>query len=145
MVGHTRRSSSPSKFVILIDTSAWIEFLRDSGSSVCERVDELLASDIATCDPICMEVFAGARDEDHLQTLRRLLARAAMLSTTSADYDAAAMLYRTCRARGRTVRKLIDCLIAAVALREGIPVLHKDNDFDVIAECAPLLIDRPVE
>ena len=49
----------------LVDTSAWIEFLRDSGSPVCEHVDALLAEDLATCDPILMEVLAGARKDTH--------------------------------------------------------------------------------
>lgn len=59
--------------MILIDTSAWIEFLRDTGSPVCERVDSLLAGDIAICDPIRMEVLAGARNDKHLRDLRGLL------------------------------------------------------------------------
>ncbi len=47
--------------MILIDTSAWIEFLRDTGSPACRAVDELLDGDIAVCDPIRMELLAGAR------------------------------------------------------------------------------------
>lgn len=127
--------------MIVVDTSAWIEFLRDTGSSVCERVDALLARRMAICDPIKMEVLAGARDEPHLLALRRLLARAVMLPTGPADYEAAAMLYRTCRRNGETVRKLIDCLIAAVAIRENASVLHADADFDVLARHTPLSID----
>ena len=65
--------------MILIDTSAWVEFLRNTGSPVCALVDELLADEIATCDVIRMEVLAGARDEAHLQSLRRLLARAVVI------------------------------------------------------------------
>lgn len=118
----------------LIDTSAWVEFLRDTGSPICQRVDDLLAAEIATCDPIRMEVLAGARDEQHLQQLRRLLARASILSTEPVDYDAAAALYRACRQQGRTVRRLIDCLIAAVAIRCEVPILHMDTDFDVLAQ-----------
>lgn len=38
--------------MILIDTSAWIEFLRDTGSPVCELVDELLAEEIADFDTL---------------------------------------------------------------------------------------------
>ena len=56
-----------------VDTSAWVEFLRDTGSPVCRRVDALLEGDMATCDPVRMEVLAGARDERHLHDLRRLL------------------------------------------------------------------------
>jgi predicted nucleic acid-binding protein len=127
--------------VILVDTSAWIEFLRDTGSPVCQRVDDLLATEIATCDVVRMEVLAGARDEQHLQQLRRLLARASTLPTEPVDYDAAAALYRNCRQRGHTVPKLIDCLIAAVAIRGNVPVLHRDADFDILAQHTPLQAD----
>jgi predicted nucleic acid-binding protein len=127
--------------VILVDTSAWIEFLRDTGSPICQRVDDLLATEIVTCDVVRMEVLAGARDEQHLQQLRRLLARATTLPTEPVDYDAAAALYRTCRQRGHTVRKLIDCLIAAVAIRGNVPVLHRDADFDILAQHTPLQAD----
>jgi len=119
--------------VILVDTSAWIEFLRNTGSPACEAVDRLLTDDLAICDPVAMEVLAGARDEHHLAQLRGLLGRATMLPTTPADYDAAAALYRACRVRGETVRKLIDCLIAAVAIRAEAEVLHADADFAVMA------------
>ena len=119
--------------MILIDTSAWVEFLRDTASPVCMRVDELLGGEIATCDPIRMEVLAGARDESHLNDLRRLLARASVIDLVSGDYEDAAALYRTCRRRGETVRKLIDCLIGAVSLRAGVPVLQADSDFEVLA------------
>ena len=119
--------------MILVDTSAWVEFLRDTGSPVCTRVDELLDGEIATCDPIRMEVLAGARDEGHLNDLRRLLARASVIDLVSGDYEDAAALYRTCRRRGETVRRLIDCLIGAVAIRADVPVLQADSDFEVLA------------
>lgn len=127
--------------MILIDTSAWVEFLRNTGSPVCLRVDELLDEDIATCDPVRMEVLAGARDEGHLIDLRRLLARATALAVEPADYETAAGLYRRCRAHGQTVRRLIDCLIAAVAIRIDIPVVHADSDFDVLARHTALRLD----
>lgn len=119
--------------MVLIDTSAWVEFLRDTGSLVCLRVDELLSGEIATCDAVRMEVLAGARDEFHLRDLRRLMARAVIIPTRATHYEEAASLYRHCRRQGETVRKLIDCLIASVAIAEGVPVLHRDVDFDVLA------------
>lgn len=124
--------------MILIDTSAWIEFLRDTGSTVCNTVDELLGADLAICDAISMEVLAGARNEQHLAQLRGLLARATFVPITAEDYDQAAALYRTCRRNGETVRKLIDCLIAAVAIRSNAPVLHADTDFAALARHTPL-------
>lgn len=129
--------------MILVDTSAWVEFLRDTDTPVCNRVDELLEGQIATCHPIRMEVLAGGRDERHLNDLRGLLSRATLLPTKEIDYEEGSALYRTCRRGGETVRKLIDCLIAAVAIRESVPVLQADTDFDVIARHAPLHIDHP--
>ncbi len=128
--------------MILVDTSAWVEFLRDTGIDVCVRVDELLGADIATCDPVRMEVLAGARDENHLDDLRRLLARASSVETRPTDYEDAAALFRVCRHRGQTVRKLIDCLIAAIAIRADLPVLHADADLDVLAGHTDLRVDR---
>ncbi len=128
--------------MILVDTSAWIEFLRDTGSPSCARVDELLAEEIATCHPVRMEVLAGARDEQHLQALRGLLARTTTLETLPTDYEDAAALCRACRRRGETVRKLIDCLIAAHAIRARLPLLHADVDFDVLARHTGLMVDR---
>ena len=119
--------------MILIDTSAWVEFLRDTGSPICQRVDDLLAAEIATCDVVRMEVLAGARNEQHLIQLRRLLARGTHFHADPMDYEQAAILHRQCRANGETVRKLIDCLIAATAIRNRITLLHKDVDFDVLS------------
>lgn len=127
--------------MILIDTSAWVEFLRGTGSPVCDRVEALLDGEIATCDAIRMEVLAGARDEHHLERLRRLLARASVLPTTPADYDQAAALFRLCRREGSTIRRLIDCLIASVAIRAATPILHNDTDFDVLARHTVLRLD----
>jgi predicted nucleic acid-binding protein len=120
--------------VILVDTSAWVEFLRSTGSPVCEAVDTLLADDLAICDAISMELLAGARDERQLAQLRGLLARTTTLPITPADYEFAATMYRTCRRRGETVRRLIDCLIGAVAIRAGVEILHADADFLALAQ-----------
>ena len=88
---------------------------------------------LATAEQIRMEVLAGARDESHLEALRGLLARASVLSTEPAHYDEAARLYRRCRREGETVRRLIDSLIAAGAIGAGVPMLHRDDDFDVLS------------
>ena len=127
--------------MILIDSSAWVEFLRDTGSPVCVRVDSLLDGKIATCEPVWMEILAGARDERHLRDLRRLLAGATLLALEPIDYEEAAALYRICRRNGETPRKLIDCLIAAIAIRDDAAVLHLDADFDVLSRHTPLRID----
>lgn len=124
----------------LIDTSAWVEFLRDTGTPVCEEVDRLLGSDIAITDPVLMEVLAGARGERHLRELRGLLARARLLRCDASDFDMGAALFRGCRRSGETVRRVIDCLIAAVAIRNNVPILHADADFDVLARHTDLTL-----
>jgi predicted nucleic acid-binding protein len=129
--------------VIIVDTSAWVEFLRATNSTVCNAVDRLLDEDLAVTDAISMEVLAGARDEQHLVQLRRLLARTTVLETRPAHYEQAASLYRSCRRSGETVRKLVDCLIAAVAIDSDLPILHLDADFDVLARNTGLRVHRP--
>ena len=127
--------------MIFIDSSAWVEFLRDTDSLVCRRVDKVLSQKIAICDAVRMEVLAGARDDGHLTRLRQLLARATILPTKPIDYDAAAALYRAGRRQVKTIRKLIDCLIAAVAPRATVSILHMDADFDALATISKLRID----
>lgn len=129
----------------LVDTSAWVEFLRGTGSDTHRAVRHLLEDDalVHTTDVVMMEVLAGARDEGHYQRLRRLLARCDYLPVDGlASYEAAADLYRACRQAGETVRALTDCLIGAVALRAGVSVLHSDRDFDVLARHAGVPAER---
>ncbi len=76
--------------------------------------------EIASCDFQYMELLAFAREDQQLQQLRQVLAKASSLPVESVDYGTAASLYRTCRQQGYTVRKLIDCLIAAVAIRNDV-------------------------
>ena len=140
MGGRSGGDALRASTLILVDTSAWIEFLRGTGSRVCNQVDEVLVQEIAICDAVRMEVLAGARDEAHLSSLRRLLARATVVPTRATDYDDAAALYRRCRREGETVRKLIDCLIASVAIRAGATVLHRDTDFEVLARHTELQV-----
>ncbi len=85
-----------------------------------------------------MEILVGARNDRHAQYLRDLLARPQYIRTEPSDYDYAALLYRQCRRQGETVRKMIDCLVAAVAIRVDAPVLHMDRDYDILARHTPM-------
>ncbi|MGH9170730.1 MAG: type II toxin-antitoxin system VapC family toxin [Acidimicrobiales bacterium] len=129
----------------LVDTSAWVEFLRGTGSDTHWAVRHLLEDDapVHTTDVVVMEILAGARDDDHHRQLRRLLAGCEYLPVQRlASYEAAAGLYRACRQAGETVRALTDCLIGAVALRAGVAVLHNDRDFDILARHAGVPAER---
>ena len=57
---------------------------------------------------------------------------------TQAGYAGAAALYRQCRAKGLTIRSTIDCVIAQLCLRDGLPLLAKDRDFGRIAQLVAL-------
>ncbi len=120
----------------LVDTSAWVEYLRATGSPAHETLLHLISgdADLQTTEVVVMEVLAGGRDDDHLDRLRSLLARCELLPVKGLDdYERAASLYRECRRAGDTVRALSDCVIGAVALRADVDVLHFDRDFDVLA------------
>lgn len=129
----------------LVDTSAWIEFLRATGSEVHRTVRELIdnEAEVHTTDVVVMEVFAGARDDRHLERLRRLLSRCELVSIEGlGDFETAASLYTECRRAGSTVRALTDCLIAAVAIRADLVVLHHDRDFDVLSQHTALRVSN---
>ncbi len=129
--------------MILADTSAWVEYLRATGSPEHGRMRDLIADDgeLVTTEVVVMELLAGAGDEERTGRLRRLLARYELLPLAElADFEDAASIYRACRRGGDTVRSLSDCLIAAVAIRVSARLLGRDRDFDVIARHAPLMV-----
>jgi predicted nucleic acid-binding protein len=128
--------------LILCDTSAWIDALRRRGTPAAVRLDALVAGDdVVVTDVVVLELLAGARDDRHLRELERMLARFVRVATEQDDFEQAASIYRACRRRGSTPRSLLDCVIAAVAIRVGASVLHNDRDFDTIAAHVPLTID----
>jgi predicted nucleic acid-binding protein len=95
--------------------------------------------ELATTDVVVMELLAGARDDRDRDELRRLVYGCALLAVEGpADYEEAAELYRACQAQGETPRKLSDCLIATVAIRNDVEVLQTDTDFITIARHSPL-------
>lgn len=128
--------------MILPDSSAWIEYLRATGSRHHHAVRELTTGDeaLATTDVVAMELLAGVRnDREKAQVETLLYAECVFVPLQGLpDYEAAAELYRRCRRQGKTIRRLTDCLIAVVAIRAGARVLHSDADFDAIAACSDL-------
>ena len=123
--------------MIMVDTSAWVEYTRDTGSAVCRELQALSGEELAVCDVVRMELLAGARSEHELDSLIRVLDRAVDLPMRPEDYEDAAALYRLCRRRGETVRSLIDCIVGAVAVR-GAPILHQNGDFHALARHTPV-------
>ena len=129
--------------MILVDSAAWIEYLRTTGSVAHHRLRSLIEDQeaIAITDVVAMEILAGAQTERDGHQLRRLLERAAPLPTRPFfDHESAAGIYRACRQEGEAPKQMTDCLIAAVAIHHGVPLLHNDRDFDLIARHTALQI-----
>lgn len=125
----------------LIDSSAWIEYLRDTDSRACNEVDRLWHDDpstVATTEPVMMELLAGTNSDSLFERVEKMMNGLRLLSVdASVDYRDAAIAYRAVRRGGYTVRKTIDCLIAAVAVRTGATLVHRNRDFDLLARALP--------
>lgn len=122
--------------MIVVDTSAWTEWLRQTGSGVDRRLRLLLGkpAEIAVTEVIVMELLAGARSPRHLAELRSFFLRFRLLRLRGLEgYEEAANLFRLCRSGGETPRKMTDCLVAVPAIQADAAVLHADRDFDVLA------------
>ncbi|HEV7721449.1 MAG TPA: PIN domain nuclease [Iamia sp.] len=128
---------------MIVDTSVWIEYLQNTGS----EADELLAAAIDVDDAITipevvrMELLIGPTDEERAKERRRFLDGFDVVALEPLiDAEEAAAIHRRCRRAGETPRNLIDCMIAAVAIRRDEQVLHRDRDFDVIARHTTLQV-----
>lgn len=128
---------------VVADSSAWIEFLRATGSAIHLAMRRILAEDpraIGVPGIVRAELLGGARDERDAHRLLQMLSACAVLPLSDPhDYESAAALRRTVRESGATVLTT-DCLIAWAAIREGVELLHRDRHFDLIAEATPLRV-----
>ncbi len=124
--------------MILVDTSAWIEHFRRQGSFDLEG--EIGLDEVVTCLPVIQEVLQGFDDERAFRIAREaMLALPVVESPLGVEViEEAVDLYRRARRAGVTVRSVVDCLVAACALRGSLAVLHHDRDFDALARVAPL-------
>jgi predicted nucleic acid-binding protein len=125
----------------LVDTSAWIELLNGALGS---RVTEAELLNFVTCGPIVQEVLQGLRDDPASEALREGLLALPVLSDPLpiALSLSAAEIYRLGRAKGYTIRSSTDCLIAAIAIENRVPVWHKNRDFEAIARYTSLRTRR---
>lgn len=129
--------------MIVVDTSVWIDVLNDVESISASRCVELLqdGAPLALTDVIFTEILQGFRTEREAHLVeRRLRAFPILRLEDMDDFALAAELYRRARRAGITIRKTLDCLIAAPCVREEAPLLHADEDFERLASCTPLKI-----
>lgn len=128
---------------MIADSSAWIHFLRATGSPVDLRLRQALhrREPLRMPDVVYQEVLQGARNAPHFI---RLQVQLDVVPTYVADdvretSRQAAMLYARCRWQGITIRSANDCLIAACAIEADERLLHADRDFLAIASVEPRL------
>jgi predicted nucleic acid-binding protein len=128
--------------VILADTSVWIGLLN---GRLGAHVSADRALNIVTCGPIAQEVLQGLRENPIATSFRESFSGIPRLSDPLpfSIFLEAAEIYSHGRRKGYTIRSSTDCLIAAIAIQNDVPVWHKDRDFTVIAKFTRLRIYRP--
>jgi len=127
--------------LILIDASAFIEFLNHTGSSIDTLVEQLIddAEDVALAEITLTEILQGIKtDREYLEVKAALLTFPVISLNGAESYIAAAELYRKCRKKGLTIRCTVDLLIAQIALEHHLPLLHNDRDFNALAQVSDL-------
>ena len=129
--------------MIAVDTGVWIDYLHLAQTPRANRLGEELrvGRDIAITDVVYAELLQGALDEREADWLRVRLLQCTILGVAGLDdFEVAAQIYRRVRRSGHTPRSSADCLIAAVCIREDVPLLHDDVDFDRIAGVSGLKV-----
>ena len=132
--------------MILIDSSVWIDWLRGSDTDAVRFVQARQdVEELALTQMIYLEVLQGANTDRHYEAIKRVLSKQTMLEPLDSleTFEAAAQLYRTARRKGLTVRKPVDCLIAAIALEQRALLVHNDRDFLALASAVPQLVIYP--
>ena len=129
--------------MLLVDTSVWIDFLAPRPTRAADyfRVQLDARQAFALTEFIYLEVLQGVRDPAIARNVGAYLRAQTVLYPRRGlrTYEAAADLYRRCRAAGVTVRSTIDCLVAQLALEHNATLLHSDRDYERIARVEPRL------
>lgn len=127
--------------MILADTSVWIDFLSGKETPFRRLLHELIEreEDICITEIILTEILQGIRDDTVYETTKTYLLEFPLIKPMGTEtYLAAADIYRACRKQGKTVRKTIDCIIAAIARENNLLLFHNDEDFETIKKCSGL-------
>jgi len=117
--------------MILVDTTVWIDFFSARSYPHVKTLENLILNreDICLCGIILTEVLQGIRKDSEFNRTRDLLANLVFLPMQYSIFLLSAEIYRNLRRKGITIRKPVDCMIAAVAIEHDIPILHNDKDF----------------
>ena len=129
--------------MLLVDTSVWIDFLAPRSTRAADyfRAQLDARQSFALTELVYLEVLQGVRDAAIARKVAAYLRAQAVLYPRHGlrTHEAAADLYRRCRAAGITVRSTIDYLIAQLALEHNATLLQSDRDYEQIARVEPRL------
>jgi predicted nucleic acid-binding protein len=127
--------------VIVVDSSVWVDLLRDVASPQVAKLIRLLpAQPLIVGDLILCEVLRGARSEGEAVRIRARLGAFSMPSMVGQTVaEQAAAHVRALRAQGITVRSTVDLLIGTFCIVQGYRLLHNDRDFRPMVEHMGLL------
>ena len=128
--------------MFLIDSSAWIEYLRNNGSpAVKKRVREILeAEEATTCSVVIVEILRGARDDKSFNALKETLMSLPQLAIDDAAIERAGKWGCMLGRKGKTV-PTTDLMIASSAYNKST-VVHVDEDFETIASVCSVKAER---
>jgi predicted nucleic acid-binding protein len=133
--------------VIVVDTTVWIDFLEARKTRFDQHLKELIeqgVSPLALTDVVYGEVLQGILDEELFNRTKEILLAYPILRVNGIKtFEHAAHIYRACRRKGLTIRKTIDCIIAATCIEARAELYHNDRDFDSIAKVRNLAIYIP--
>ncbi len=124
--------------MILADTSVWIDFLTGSDTPYRRMLHTFIENEEEICitEIILTEILQGIKDDITYETTKSYLLEFPIIKPKGREtYISAAEIYRKCRKKGKTIRKTIDCIIAAIAQENNLTILHNDNDFEIIKKC----------
>lgn len=125
---------------VLVDSTVWIDFLKDAQTPQTRRLVELIEAreDLCVCGFVLTEVLQGIRDENQFVATKRQCENLIYLKDDRSTFELAATIYRNLRKQGVTIRNSVDCLIAAVVIQHNVALLENDRDFRFIDEHYPL-------
>ena len=122
---------------VLIDTSVWIDFFNEKPMSPKSEILQraIINNDVIyICPTIYQEILQGIRDDKTFENIKNILQDFNMLKFNIMELTNLAIeIYRKLRKTGITIRKSNDCLIAAYAILGDLYLLHKDRDFEEMA------------
>jgi predicted nucleic acid-binding protein len=125
--------------MILVDTSVWIELLRDRKGNAKRAFHHFMGDEpYVLCRFNQLELLQGAKDEQEWRLLDEYLAAQYFLEATENTWRAAARIYFELRQKGLTLSSPVDCCIAQVAMDSDALLLHRDRDFEKIGRIRTL-------